>query len=249
MKSDDRLFDRGRPADDAILVRYLSFSKLMNLLTTRSLFLSRIDQFSDPLEGRFTVEDLKYLASPKSGVDLNDWENHRMAAYALCWSAQVYESDAHWQLYAAKEECVAIVTTAAKLDSEFRKWTPDLLNATYAFGLVRYVDPSESVASEVGEDGYRKSLLRFATLKDRSFKWEEEARVVVFPRDGRLPIENWPIGMQVPVDVEQLIDRIIVGPNSQPWLLETVASSLAKYGLNDRVAPSELTTIRSAHRQ
>jgi hypothetical protein len=251
MRVEEGLFDGDALADDQPLFRYLSFSKLMNLLTTQTLYLPRIDQFRDPLEGRFTSEDLKYLAKPQSGASSKrrheDFAEIRRKAYASCWAMQARESDAHWRLYCADDECVAIVTTARKIQNAFRTWSSDWPNATYGLGRVRYVDHlRDEMASEQGADGYRKKLLRVFALKNDSFRWEEEARVVVLPRNAQWKDGEEPRGIETPIDASELIERLIVSPASQRWFRDTVVDCVTKYGLGDRVILSELATLYQA---
>ena len=46
------------PEDTAILRKYMSFEKFVNLLSTKSLFFTRSDKFDDPFEG-FTKNHAK----------------------------------------------------------------------------------------------------------------------------------------------------------------------------------------------
>lgn len=248
MNNEQNLFDRGELAGNEKLIRYMSISKLMRLVTSQTIYLPRIDQFSDPLEGRFTVADLTYLRDAKSGVNLDKWEMHRCKAYASCWTSHQRESEAHWRSYADSEECAAVVTKAASLRAALQEWQPGWSEATYALGMVRYVNPDEKVASEQGPGGYRKSLLRFATLKDMSFRWEEEARAVVFPRNPEWAQNSWPLGLEMPIKLEALMEKIVLGPSSPSWLLDTVMAVVSKADLNVRVEKSELVAIHEAHR-
>jgi len=66
-----------------------------------------------------------------------------------------------------------------------------------------------------------------------SFEYERELRAIV------LSPENLP-GISVPIDLNSLILRVFVSPNSPVWIHDLVKKMLIKYGLNKEVIHSGL---------
>lgn len=82
--------------------------------------------------------------------------------------------------------------------------------------------------------------------KRRSFEHERELRAMVlqFPRspDGhRVDYERRPTdgGLDVPVDLDQLIEEIVIAPLAPAWFVELVARVARRYGVS--VVPRQST--------
>src|SRR5438128_3871824 len=98
--------------------RYMSLSKLVSLLRTSALHLSRLDLLQDPHEGalpRPMIEDRRAFFE-KQGI-AHILPRHsasvpkmRSACYVSCWAHSAVESEAFWRLYANDNDGVAIQT-------------------------------------------------------------------------------------------------------------------------------------------
>ena len=73
--------------------------------------------------------------------------------------------------------------------------------------------------------------------KRPSFEHEHELRAIVFKPSVRNDI---PMGINIPCDLNTLIDEIFVSPDSPDWFKELVGSILEKYSLDLEVKRSNL---------
>jgi hypothetical protein len=108
--------------------RYLPFSRFVWLLQKKSLWLARVDTFSDPWEVSLTQDQIEFLAyrHPVSMWDSPNVETAferakrinaqwRVDTYVNCWSGSDDESHALWRIFCGPSEGVAIQTTIGKL--------------------------------------------------------------------------------------------------------------------------------------
>ncbi len=73
--------------------------------------------------------------------------------------------------------------------------------------------------------------------KRLSFEHEHELRAVIFKPSVTNDI---PPGLYIPCDLNILIDKIFVSPDSPDWFKELVSSILEKYSLDREVKRSNL---------
>ena len=131
------------PSSDAVLWRYLDFTKFVSLLDGSALFFARTHTLDDPFEGsvttvnevvRKTLYPTMYPEAPGLGEAVID-ARRRFPQYVLvnCWHSSEHESAAMWKLYAAQAG-VAIKTQFQSLADSI---TDD--NAVY-IGKINFVD-------------------------------------------------------------------------------------------------------------
>jgi hypothetical protein len=110
--------------DDTVLWRYVDLYRLLDLLQTSELHLTRVDQMEDRWEGAYSSVNVaqrparygKYW-SAMSTVLPQWYENSRTHMFINCWYMGADESYAMWRLYDAAGKGVAIKTNAALLKS------------------------------------------------------------------------------------------------------------------------------------
>jgi hypothetical protein len=240
-------------ADDDMLWRYMTLERLVWLLTERTLWLARADQFAyDPTEGSVPRQavadawdhlrsdiDLRLKWEPpgrsRAEAEADIAESLRMAGqetrvrmYLSCWSLDVAESQPLWHAYAP--EGVAIQTSAAKL----RKLFPE----TFKFGLVEYINfTTETLPHEVLEffaARYWYKPIQFAAEKEARAGWydtsEEFQRRVGIP----LPLPS----------PEQFVEKLIVAPFAGKYLYDTVRKAVSSYLPETKVVLSDLDEAR-----
>ena len=105
------------PSPDAVLWRYLNFTKFVSLLEKRALFFSRVDMLGDPFEGSFSRVNIELRPSiyPKEfqqrSSDIYDhFKQLRSFTIVNCWHENAYESAAMWKIYSKDNEGVSIKT-------------------------------------------------------------------------------------------------------------------------------------------
>jgi hypothetical protein len=207
--------------------RYMSFSKFVWLIAEEKLYFSRLDQHTDAWEGmlpqNWETEVKKYA---------------RFKLYVNCWHMNSSESDAMWKLYGATTgETVAIKTTVGRLIKALEgSPTPVYM------GRVRYDE----------RDRPQDCLYWPVTCKRKPFRHEKELRLCVSSPSANNPpdlsqlkkefvtlgIDNksdmailkevGEKGIKVRIDLNHLIREVLVCPDSQPSLLDSLEYILMK---------------------
>ena len=133
------------PADEAILWRYMDFTKFVSLLDKQALFFASIAGFQDPFEGSLPVANMevrKDLAKRMAGGQLHSddpeelrrleeelerpiglqLQEARRSVLVNCWHESPLETEFMWKVYAHPTETsgdgVAIETDCKSLERE-----------------------------------------------------------------------------------------------------------------------------------
>jgi len=232
MYKEHRAFET--PPDTCTIWKYMSFAKFVWLLARESLYFSRLDQYDDWWEGLLrrdrNVEGKKYI---------------RYNKYINCWHMNDSESDAMWKLYGNPAgETVAIQTNVGRLTKSLEKCPIDVY-----IGRIKYEEKN------IPEGNLYIPVL----YKRKAFQHENELRLCISsPRNDNPPdftqfkealarfgIDNKSdldilkeIGdksIPVRVDLKQLIDEVIICPNSRDSLIDSV-----EYVMEGKVSKSKL---------
>ena len=112
--------DLSPPPDDAVLWRYMDFTKFVSLLETSALFFCRPDLLGDPFEGSISSATPPLFAGEfKVGSSIAqrtiDLRQIVRLARVSCWHMGEFESEAMWRLYTRERDGVAIKTVFARL--------------------------------------------------------------------------------------------------------------------------------------
>lgn len=217
--------------DDTRIWRYLDLPKVIDLLETKKLFLTRTDRFDDVWDGLLPnaiVDFLRYALSPMGGVDAfrNIDTAFRKMNFVSCWHRNDVESAALWSLYAGKAG-VAIQSTVGRLrhavDDESLLISPVNYENFDTFEFDRSIGV-----------GYYEAAL----FKRQSFLHEQEIRLV-------RTIEQWdlsklPTYSTADVALDRLIERLYVSPESSEPVLSVVRALATRYNLQMDVTKSSL---------
>ena len=240
-----------KPDPTAKLWRYMDLGKFIHLISTKKLYLSSADSFDDPFEGAkglierkeqwdgfyldFFREAIRTVPGATSAMleaqnieseaqrlltEMNQNGNwHRKHTFISCWHCNEYESEAMWKLYSVNtKNAIAIQTTAAHLYEALDR------NPNIAIGKVQYIDYSHRFSSVNGACWYKR----------KSFEHEREVRAVAFDYKSST-------GIQVPIDVCTLIDKVYISPYAPKWFEEVVRSIADKYELAAPIVSSEMS--------
>jgi hypothetical protein len=214
------------PESHAVPVwRFTNISKLLSLLTTKSIYFTRSDLLGDPHEGAYPVR-LQANGEMSSESAQESLKRARKASrstiFANCWHMNEQESMAMWRLYADREG-VAIRSSYKRL----RKVLDSLTEENVFLGAVEYID-----YDACDNPLFSKNMLASFMHKRKSFLHERELRAVVWKpeffstRDEKSDI---PPGLVLPVQLDELIEGIYVAPESPDHfkgLVQTVAEKL-----------------------
>jgi hypothetical protein len=240
------------PADNIILWRFMDFTKFVSLLKENALFFTRADKFEDPFEGAkgllknkpkwdkfytdFSIEAIRTIPGGanrnktdkellKDAVrllnDINGIGKRQLeSTFINCWHENQYESEAMWKLYTvALNQGIAIKTAYKRLYQSLGR-EPGI-----SIGRVNYMDYEKGFAS-INDSFW---------FKRKSFEHEREVRAVI----SAFKAEDVP-GKLVPVNLNQLIEKIYLSPTSQTWFKQLVEDVLGKYGLRKKIFISDM---------
>ena len=142
-----------------------------------------------------------------------------------------HESAAMWKLYARTNEAVAIKSTVKRL----RKSLPK--NEELLIGRMKYIDYKKEYIEQ-------KSLTDRFFYKRKSFKYEEEVRVVVFNMDekwgSKFQVIEVDGGIYIATKLGSLIEEIYIAPNSPNWFLELVENATNLHKINKPIVRTSL---------
>src|SRR5664279_5132034 len=144
-----------------------------------------------------------------------------------------HESAAMWRLYAFAAEAVCIQSTFSRLANTL----PHYVNA----GVIKYIDYERDVIP-VG------NVFNPVLHKRKSFSHEQEIRAIAWERlaagkGGDEIQKNMTAGgLPIPVDLNQLIERVYVSPTAAPWFEDVVNHLVKLHNINVPVS-----NLRSRH--
>ena len=217
--------------------RYLDLAKLVSLLKTRTLYFTRIDQFSDPYEGTTTPRTAEgigeFLRRNGARSDLTEvlgfYENSRKGTFVSCWHANEHESEAMWRLYCGDHGGVAVRSTYGALLETIR-WQQGVY-----IGQVRYVD--YGVASFPDANAFYPVMHKRA-----AFAHEREVRIVRYLPES--PTEDQPTGLTLAVDLSAVCHAIFVSPSASRYYFDAVKAVIEALapGLEAQLSWSQMNT-------
>ena len=170
-----------QPGDDAVLWRYMDFTKYADLISTGRLFFSRADKLGDHFEGTYTAlhaecdpgldEPARELLTRQRYFEIAASRDNRRLFFINCWHENPHESAAMWRLYSQSNESVAIQTTFGMPKSRSAQATQQIY-----VGRVKYLD---YVSDRIEE--HRGQMVFMA--KRMSYQHEREARLIFWSWD------------------------------------------------------------------
>lgn len=221
------------------LWRYFKVSRFAWTLENSKLYFAASTQFPDRFEGASAVLPPDFPVDPRyQEREMMEEVNFgfRKLYKINCWHRADYESNAMWHLYAEQSKGVAICSTPERLRAAIK---PFRLRPTYTTedvwaGPVRYADFLR-VRLKISDNQ------RYFN-KHRAFEWEREFRLLIslMRADeftyGEVPKD----GIEVEVDLDQLIERVVIGPELSKEDMEIVVEQTRKLGFGDRLLKSSL---------
>lgn len=220
------------------LWRYCTADRFEWIVNNRKLYFASANQFVDPFEGAVAVQTNVSPPDPRYA----EMEYPEKAFFQLkrltklnCWHRAEYESDAMWKLYAGARKGIAICSSAERLRNAVGpyKIQQQYADETLWGGPVRYIDLTQVRMPP-------STLDRFF-YKHLAFAWEREFRLAVSVASAEEFAVNVPeMGIEVPVNLDRLIDHIIVGPEIPAAQRERVVALAGAAGFEARIRYSSL---------
>ena len=217
---------------DKPIWRYMDFWKLLNLLETKSIFFSNSDNLGDNNEGRIPQFILKRMIEEdkekgsNNNKETNDFleSTLRKSHLISSWSYAERESFAMWKMYAKDKTGIAIETDLPSLQESFKN-TPRIVY----IGEVNYTN----------EDNYYFSTSNmfypFITKLD-FYQFENEIRCITIAEDDEEPVSKL-----VEVDLNILIKKIHISPQSKPEFRKLIKLLRKEYKLEFEICYSKVS--------
>ena len=241
----------------------MDLSKLLSLLEKKALFFPRVDVLArlDPFEGYYSsatltaIRGMNYESIPEQErkehfPDKETFDRYRQSLYRVLefarsnraatfvnsWYAADYESAAMWSQYLKSDEGIAVKSTFGRLVEALAGYDDYEVH----IGYVDYLDYASNVIPMT-------NLLKPFLTKRRSFQHERELRALIWTlQHGKNSIENNKykdqLGLYVPVDLSTLIEAVYLAPSTQQWQFEAISGLLERYGFDNAVNRSELSS-------
>jgi len=213
----------------------MDFTKFVAMLENKAIFFPNISSLPDPFEGFYTTPTVERFRGITEGIEPEEAARRREVGehnlammkqgrnllYVSAWHINEFESAAMWELYLKSGEGVAIQSTVTNMIVSFN----NTFDRVY-IGEIEYVD-YEHYEIDSG------NIFSPAMHKRKSYEHEKELRALI------LNAENVS-GKLVSTDLNVLIDRVYVAPNSKRWYYELVKKTVIRYGLDKEVINSIL---------
>jgi len=217
-------------AKTEILWKYLDTPKFISMLAKQAIWLNRVDKFRDRHEGRIPLEMMgliekafhEKLDSTSIVKTPEEFEEYLKAnTYVSCWHRNEIENMAMWEIYGRSESSIAVKTTVEKLIKS--------ISLTDVKGTVIQLKPVEYIThdSYEGEVYYENC----SYIKRPEYAYENEVRISLDTYSPHCPNKNTPLGYNLSCDVANMIDSIVIHPDSADWFREVVESICDKYDL------------------
>ena len=226
----------------------MDFTKLLSLLDKSELFFpsALILAEDDPYEGSYARGNLDY--DPSKDPSFKDKnlkvlknfqkvrENSRIftrdfarrGVYINSWYMSENESAAMWKCYTENKDGVAIQTTVGRLKAAIK----DNLKETY-IGKIIYINYEVSAIPE-------NNLFWNFVHKRKSFEHEKELRAMFINNELFNQSAELEKGVPIPIDIDELIEKIFISPTAPDWTKKLLESVLEKYKRNFVVKKSNL---------
>lgn len=246
---------------NSLIWRYMDFAKFISLLQRSALFFCKISHLrhDDGFEGTLPEANLPYLDANFKDMPWATELIKRVYSKDLsemlfvnCWHLNEFESDTMWRLYTQHKFGglgIAIQTSFRKLCDCFG--TAEFIKV--GVGKVKYIDYS---VDPIDPTYY----LGVAMHKREHYRSENEVRAVTFipnitveaveKGNSTEPIKaEWRKaldqqreygGVYLEVNLQILIEKIYLSPNSPLWYFEVIQSMVRSQGLNIPVVYSAL---------
>ena len=236
---------------DQKLWRYIDLAKFVNMIENQKLWLARADTFDDQREGFFPDEMMTIMKSlyekfqkesnQESAVrDANDFQDYlRRNTFISCWHINNDENMAMWALYGNRTTGLAIQTTVGLLEKNIKQMNIEPVTElerenryrskphSFHFKKVRYKH-AEDVK---GQLDYSKPFF----IKRPHFAHEQEARICLNNYSATNPTKDTPKGYKLNININELIETIIIHPDSPDWFMGVIKSIVNKYDVHASV--------------
>ena len=243
------------PSPDALLWRYMSFSKFVAMLSQKGLYLRRSDAFPDRWEAAIGPAALKPIYD-KSLIDMMS----EVVSHAPADGEEPLSAEAQGEIARDLARQLSELNRKLRLNTFISCWHEAPGESEAMWKLYSY-DNTEGIAivtdcrtlkrvlprkpyCAIGCVQYRDAeigpsapLHRFFH-KRRAFAHEKEVRLVHLRADVE-PGDD--LGLIVPVNLKQLIRHVVISPFAPEWVMQVAKDVSKKYRFNFPIYSSHLS--------
>ncbi len=223
----------------------MTLEKFLAILTSSSLYFSRGSELGDEFEGKFPTGMMDNIRDSNEHPSIfNMWQqmrnNAQLTTYIYCWFLGNEDQDHMWDRYAGPTG-VAIVSTIERLKESFYQE-----NLPVYIGPINYGDEHLLSKSTIGND------FEYWLWKRKEYVEESEVRCIIqHPYIGgqsgviirkvnqppmatdwiEIKSEDTPRGINVNVDLNKLVDKIVFSPSCESWKIKVMEKLINKFDL------------------
>lgn len=211
------------------LWRYMDLSKFISLIEKNALWLARADTFKDKHEGRFPDDMRKTIEKAYEEFDDNDnsvvkdaddFQDYlRKNTFISCWHKNFDENMVMWEIYGRDTNALAIQTTVGNIKNSLD--SSKLLGHSLILKNVNYLQADEIS----GVLPYEECFF----IKRPHFSFEEEVRISLDTYSPHSPTKKTPYEYDLLVNINGLIEKILIHPDSPDWFMDVINSITEKY--------------------
>jgi hypothetical protein len=185
--------------------RYLCVEKFALLMSRRRLWFTRADLLGDEYEGSvpdsIIVERQQRLNDDHVRTIIERGSKQgRKHAFVACWSMQAPDTLSMWKIYTPNGMGIAVKTTVGRFAGCFLSKPNDLFDTLNP--RIEKVDYINFISHNASPDTFDPF-----THKQVAYCYEKEIRAII---SFRPTVEEPPIGVELEVDLDLLIDSIYV---------------------------------------
>ena len=214
------------------LWRYMDLSKFVSLIAKKAVWLARADTFRDKHEGRFPDEMRSIIEKAYEGFgdddtsvvkDADDFQDYlRKNTFLSCWHKNFDENMVMWEIYGRDNSALAIQTTVEAMEKSL---DPSKLSGhSLMLKNVTYQRAEEITGVLLYEECF--------FIKRPHFSFEKEVRISLDTYSRYSPSKKTPYGHELSVNVNGLIEKILIHPDSSDWFMDVINSITRKYEIH-----------------
>ena len=229
-----------------VLWRFISFDKFAAILATESLYFSRTDQYDDPTEGLVPEQwHIEFHRDNPGYIPYRQPNSKLQVIFASCWYRGSYEPSQLWRLNPENSSGICIRTTQARLIKALETATASDTKITHLLvGAINYINHQDYISpipAVLGNSESHDMHLWSHFLKKKAFTHEQEFRILFdYKKYDSCPHQLQPTGINLKINLNQLIDKIIISPYVLPSFFDFVEKLLTAYDLTIEVERSSL---------
>lgn len=231
--------------------RYLSFDKFADLLDSSEIYLSSPDEFSDLWEQyppkaylnsknwEKLFEQNKYIEESEKTALIDKTIAYYEYAYYFekhykisCWTRAEEDHAGFWHAYTDRKTAVAISTNAERL---FDSIVVENIKQSLTFTQIKYSD-YEDLDAPIPL--HEETVVHPIFIKRNNYSWEQEVRLVLYSAPYMTARTQ---SNRLKLDLNTFIDEIVVAPNANAGVFNTIQKIADLKGIGKKVRKSKMS--------